>query len=86
MKLHWLPVKARIEFKICLITCKALKFNQPLYIRELLSQPPVEPVKGLQSSDNPYHLCELELSERVISWIALSHMLPQDCTKSCHFH
>ena len=44
MKLHWLPVKARVEFKICLITFNSLKFNQPLYIRELLSLPLVEPV------------------------------------------
>ena len=29
IELHWLPLKARIEFKICLITFKALKFNQP---------------------------------------------------------
>ena len=58
MKLHWLPVKARVEFKICLITFRALKFNQPLYIRELLSLAPVEPVMSLWSSDDPYHLCE----------------------------
>ena len=37
IELHWLPLKARIECKICLITFKALKFNQPSYIRELLS-------------------------------------------------
>ena len=58
MKLHWLPVKARVEFKICLITFRALKYSQPLYIRELLSLAPVEPVMSLQSSDDPYHLCE----------------------------
>ena len=86
MKLHWLPVKVRVEFKICLITFRALKFNQPLYIRELLSLPPVEPVMSLQSSDDPYHLCEPEASEKVISLIVLSHMLPQDCIISCHFH
>ena len=37
IELYWLPLKARIEFKICLITFKALRFNQPSYIRELLS-------------------------------------------------
>ena len=37
IELHWLLLKGRIEFKICLITFKALKFNQPSYIRELLS-------------------------------------------------
>ena len=55
-KLHWLPVKARVEFKICLITFRALKFNQPLYIREFLRLPPVESVMSLRSSDDPYHL------------------------------
>ena len=35
IELHWLPLKARIEFKICLITFKALKFKQPSYTREL---------------------------------------------------
>ena len=32
LELHWLPLKARIEFKICLITFKGLKFNQPSYV------------------------------------------------------
>ena len=58
MKLHWFPVKAMVEFKICVITFRALKFNQTLYIRELLSLRPVEPVMSLWSSDDPYHLCE----------------------------
>ena len=33
---HWLPLKARIEFKICLITFKSLTFNLSSYIRELV--------------------------------------------------
>ena len=59
IELHWLPLKARIEFKICLITCKALKFNQPSYIRELLSLSSHESTLGLRSADDPYHLHEL---------------------------
>ena len=35
IELHYLPLKAKIEFKISLITFKALKFNQPSYMREL---------------------------------------------------
>ena len=58
MKLHWFSVKARVEFKICFIAFRALKFNQLLYIRELLSLAPVEPVMSLWSSNGPYHLCE----------------------------
>lgn len=35
--LHWLPVLARVEFKICLLVFKCLKFNQPLYLCQLLT-------------------------------------------------
>ena len=55
---HWLPLKAIIEFKICLITFKALKFNQPSYIRELLSFSSHESTLGLRSADDPYRLHE----------------------------
>ena len=56
IELHWLPLKARTEFKICLITFKALKFNQPSYIREPLSFSSHESTSGLQSADDPYCL------------------------------
>ena len=58
IELHCLPLKARIEFKICLITFKALKFNQPSYIRELLSFSSHESTLGLRSADDPYRLHE----------------------------
>ena len=35
-RLHWLPVKFRIHFKICAITFRALKDNQPAYLTDLL--------------------------------------------------
>ncbi len=34
--LHWLPVKSRIEFKILLLTWKALNDQAPVYLKELL--------------------------------------------------
>ncbi|MDF4350591.1 reverse transcriptase family protein, partial [Vibrio parahaemolyticus] len=34
--LHWLPVKSRIEFKILLLTYKALNGQAPSYLRELI--------------------------------------------------
>ena len=52
-ELHWLPLKARIEFKIGLITFKALKFNQLSYIRELLSFSSHESTSCLRSADDP---------------------------------
>ena len=35
-KLHWLPIKYRIQFKIGLITYKILKQGKPVYLRELI--------------------------------------------------
>jgi len=34
--LHWLPVRYRIEYKIALITFKALTTQQPQYLSELI--------------------------------------------------
>ena len=38
-QLHWLPVKFRIHFKICAITFRTLKENQPAYLADLLVRP-----------------------------------------------
>ena len=38
-RLHWLPVKFRIHFKICAITFRTLKENQPAYLDDLLVRP-----------------------------------------------
>ena len=35
--IHWLPVLARIEYKICLLVYKTLKYNSPAYLHELLT-------------------------------------------------
>ena len=59
--LHWLPVKQRIDFKILLLTYKALNGLTPAYMRELLI--PYSPKRTLRSMEN--HLltpprCRLE--------------------------
>ena len=36
-KLHWLPIKDRILFKVLLLTCKALQNKGPIYLKELFS-------------------------------------------------
>ena len=36
IELHWLPMKARIIYNICLLTYKALKFGKPKYLYEYL--------------------------------------------------
>ena len=58
IELHWLPIKARVEFKICLIVYKALKFNKPKYIADLLSNSISAPGFALRSSSDPYRLYE----------------------------
>ena len=35
---HWFPVKFRIYFKICTITFRTIKDNQPAYLADLLVQ------------------------------------------------
>ena len=47
--LHWLPIEARIDFKMLLITYKALHGLAPLYITDLLHSKPN--VRTLRSSD-----------------------------------
>ena len=36
IELHILPLRARIEYKICLLAYKALKYGQPSYLNNLL--------------------------------------------------
>ena len=38
-RLHWLPVKYRIHFKICAITFRTPKDNQLAYMADLLVRP-----------------------------------------------
>ena len=36
-KLHWLPIKYRIQYKIGLLTFKAIHFKTPQYLNNLLA-------------------------------------------------
>ena len=77
IELHWLPLKVRIEFKMSLITLKALKFNQPSYIRELLSFSSHESTLGLLSADDTYLLHELKaVGERGFANCSFSYIAP----------
>ena len=48
--LHWLPVAARIEFKVALLTFKVLTTQQPGYLHDLLQLH--RPSRQLRSSDH----------------------------------
>ena len=47
--LNWLPLDARILYKVCLLVFKALYYVKPSYLRDMLSIIPLE--RGLRSSD-----------------------------------
>ena len=76
IELHWLPIKARVEFKICLIVFKALKFNKPQYIVDLLSSSISTTDFALRSSNDPHRLhepraiCESVFAERSFAYAA----------------
>lgn len=52
-ELHWLPIKARIEFKICLLVFKVLHSNQPSYLRDLLLNYQSQSNVILRAADDP---------------------------------
>ena len=49
-ELHWLPIDARVEFKIALMAYKALHGMGPVYLRELLQE--YEPSRTLRSASS----------------------------------
>ena len=58
IELHWLPVTARIEFKLCLLAYKALKFREPRYLVELLNSRDRDLGVSLRSDSDPHCLYE----------------------------
>ena len=46
-RLHWLPIKSRIHYKVCLLTFKCLHGKAPAYLAEMLT--PYEPTRTLRS-------------------------------------
>ena len=47
--LHWLPVKQRIEFKVLVLTYKALNGLAPPYVCDMIQ--PYQPTRALRSAD-----------------------------------
>ena len=70
--LHFLPVKARIEYKICSFAHKSLLSGEPWYIKNLLQ--PV-PIWSLRSS-NSNRLVEPFLSRPITIERSFSHCTP----------
>lgn len=82
-KLHWLPVKARVVYKQCVMTYQALKFGKPLYMRNMLKEFEVDTTITLRHSVEIHRLNEpryqREAGRRAFSRSAsrLYNQLPQ---------
>ena len=70
--LHRLPVKSRIEFKVLLLTYKALNDQAPSYLKDLLV--PYHPTRTLRSQDADLlvvpKICKSRLGARAFSYQA----------------
>ena len=84
-KLHWLPIKQHIDYKLCLLTYKTLQIQQPTYLYNSLSFPSHS--LSTRSSDSsvlsiPY--VRTSLGKRAFSVIAprLWNSLPPDTRNS----
>lgn len=73
VSLHWLPVKSRIDFKILLLTYKALNGLAPNYIKDLLI--PYCPSRQLRSQ-NAALLVKPRISKSTIGGRAFSYRAP----------
>ena len=49
-KLHWLPIKQRFDFKICVVIFKTLTINSPAYLATILNS--YKPARTLRSTNN----------------------------------
>ena len=74
IELHWLPVKARITFKICVLTYLALNEGVPKYLKEYLVSFSINSEIVLRHSTDKHRLLEpranLELGKRAYEYAA----------------
>ncbi|XP_056098168.1 uncharacterized protein LOC130076896 [Rhinichthys klamathensis goyatoka] len=72
--LHWLPIKFRINYKVLLLTYKALNGLAPMYLTDLLS--PYNPPRSLRSL-NSRLLVIPRISKSTKGGRAFSHLAPK---------
>ena len=76
IKLHWLPIKFRIQFKVLLLVYKALNGLAPKYIKELLV--PYKPIRHLYDQKQRAFWMSLGLDSNLK--IALSLLVHRVCS------
>ena len=82
LRLHWLPVIKRIQFKILLLTFKAIHGLSPPYISELITVKP-KSIYGLHSNNSNLLLPPVEKMLPTLgarSFAVLWNRLPSDIT------
>ena len=78
IQLHWLPIKARIEFKICLLVYKTLNFGKPKYLFDLLVRNSNSSHIALRSTGDPFKLNEpMALNNRAFNYRSFSYCAPR---------
>ena len=84
-KLHWLPIKQRIDYKLCLLTYKTFQIQQPTYLCNSLSFPSHSlSTRSSDSSVLSILYVRTSLGKRAFSVIAprLWNSLPPDTRNS----
>ena len=88
IRLHWLPVKARIVYKICVLVFQAITTGKPVYIRTLLANFEPDMLILTRHGRNPLWLeeprCRLQLGFRSfrVSAPRLFNRLPDEVKRS----
>ena len=88
MDLHWLPIKARIIFKICVMVYQTIKHGKPGYLRQMLNDYQPGTAVSLRSTDDQFVLmeprCNLQLGFRAFKTSAprLFNRLPREIKES----
>ena len=72
-KLHWLPIKQRIDFKIGILSFKTLTINSPAYLATLLNS--YKPARTMRSTNN--NLLQIPRTKTVTGTRALRCAAPQ---------
>ena len=63
--LHWLPIKAQIVFKICVLTYIALNTGKPAYLRNKLNKFTTELGVSIRRSHDPHRLNEPRMNKEI---------------------